>query len=95
MASTKKTKKKQPQLEEINIKPGEIIIITKDMLIGDVIAVYPQTLKIFESYGIHCPSCFFSQYESIQEGAELHKLNADEICKKLNNILRKNNKKKL
>lgn len=86
MPSSKKTSTK---LEEIIVQPGEIITITKDMLIGDVIAVYPQTLKIFESYKVHCPSCFFSQFETIEEGAQLHGFNPDEICKKLNKLLTK------
>ena len=73
--------------KKIHIQNGEIIKITKDMIIGDVVIAYPQTLKIFQKAGIHCIGCYASTFESIQEGTIKHGINPDKICKEINKTL--------
>lgn len=71
-------------IEEINLKAGEIVEITKDMIIGDVVLAYPKTITVFKKIGIHCVGCYASTFESIEEGVRRHSLNADKVCQKLN-----------
>ena len=86
--STNKLKAKQAFIiEEIQIEKGEIIEITGDMIIGDVVLAYPETLEIFKKAGIHCVGCYASTFESIQEGVAKHGLDSNKICKALNNVI--------
>lgn len=78
-----------PQIIEISLKKGEIITITGDMIIGDVVLAYPETLKVFKKIGIHCVGCYASTFESIQEGVAQHGLDPAKICKKLNDHIKK------
>ena len=78
-----------PAVEKVHIQHGEIIEITKDMIIGDVIAAYPQTLPLFKKMGIHCIGCYASTFESIEEGVKKHGINPDKACQKINKILQK------
>ena len=75
------------RLEEIQIEKGEVIEITGDMIIGDVVMAYPETLEIFKKAGIHCVGCYASTFESIQEGVVKHGLDSNKICKALNKAI--------
>lgn len=86
--------KKNIQFEKITLERGKIIEITPDMIIGDVVIAYPETLPILKSIGIHCVGCYASTFESIQEGVMRHGLDPFEVCKKLNQTIIKNHQKK-
>jgi len=61
--------------------------ITKDMNIGDVVRTYPQSIAILGSFGMGCVGCPSAQMESIEEAAQVHGMNADEIVEQLNQNL--------
>jgi len=63
---------------------NDLMKITKDMNIGDVVRTYPQTISILGSFGMGCVGCPSAQMESIEEAAMVHGMNADEIVEKLN-----------
>lgn len=83
-----------PLLEEIHLQEGEIIEITSDMIIGDVVLAYPETLPVFKEMGIHCVGCYASTFESIQEGVQRHGLKAERVCELLNKTIKKARKKR-
>lgn len=85
----RQTKKSPIVIEEIQLKKGEIITITPDMIIGDVVAAYPATLAGLKKIGIHCVGCYASTFESIQEGVLSHGLDPIKVCKTLNKIIQK------
>lgn len=59
--------------------------ITKDMSIGEVLAKYPQTEKVFlKFFGNGCFTCPGAKTEDIAFGATMHGLDADVILKELN-----------
>lgn len=58
--------------------------ITKDMNIGDVVRSYPESISILAGFGMGCVGCPSAQMESIEEAAQVHGMNADEIVEKLN-----------
>lgn len=78
--------------EEIHLKKGEIVEITLDMIIGDVVAAYPEVKAVFDEIGIHCASCYAAMHDTIQEGAILHGQNPFKLCEKINNAIQKNRK---
>ena len=59
-------------------------MITKDMHISDILRRWPQTLKVFEKFGLDCFECQIADYEALEHGASVHKLNVDELLKELN-----------
>ncbi len=58
--------------------------ITKDMLIGELLAVKPDCAEILMEAGMHCVGCPASQMESIEEASMVHGFDVNEILEKLN-----------
>ncbi len=86
----KKAKTRSPfQIEEVTFEKGEIIEITSDMIIGDVVLAFPETLPVMQSFGIHCVGCYASTFESIEEGVTKHGLDPKKVCKELNKEIKK------
>lgn len=62
-------------------------MITKDMIIGEVIAEHPELVRAFFANGMMCIGCPSSQGESIEQAAMVHGLNGDELVAALNEAL--------
>ena len=54
-------------------------LITKDMLLDDIVKKYPETIMILMGYGLHCVGCIVSEIETIEQGAKIHGLDDKEI----------------
>ncbi|MBR1865566.1 MAG: DUF1858 domain-containing protein [Lachnospiraceae bacterium] len=63
--------------------------IHKDMLIGEIISIDPGNAAILMSNGMHCPGCPASQAETLEEAAQVHGMNVDELLKDMNEYLAK------
>lgn len=59
-------------------------IITKEMSIGEVLMIDPETAPIMTEYGMHCMGCPFSQMESLEDGCFVHGKDVNELVEKLN-----------
>ncbi|ACM21628.1 protein of unknown function DUF1858 [Geotalea daltonii FRC-32] len=59
-------------------------MINKDMTIGDIIRRYPQTITIFERYGLDCHDCQIADFEAVEHGASVHKVDVDKLLHELN-----------
>jgi len=62
-------------------------MITRDMLIGEIVQKHPETLKIFEKYGLDCFECQIADFEDLEHGANVHKLNLDDLLEELNRTI--------
>ena len=62
-------------------------MITKDMVIGEVINAHPELVRTFFANGMMCIGCPASQGESIGEAAQVHGLDADQLVNALNEAL--------
>ena len=62
-------------------------MITKDMIIGEVITEHPELVRTFFANGMMCIGCPSSQGESIGEAAMVHGLDADQLVAALNEAL--------
>jgi len=58
--------------------------ITKKMLIGEVLAACPESVPAFLESGFHCLGCGAANWETIEQGAISHGIDADELVKKIN-----------
>lgn len=61
--------------------------IDKDMIIQDLIAIDPDIITILLEAGMHCIGCPASQGESLEEAAEVHAIDADELVDYINKFL--------
>ena len=52
-------------------------LISKSMLIGEVVEKYPQAASIMTSFGLHCVGCHVNPYETIEQGALGHGMPMD------------------
>ena len=64
--------------------------ITKDMGIMEVVQRYPDTAVVFMYAGMGCFGCHAAQFESIEEGALVHGIDADKLVEALNEIAQAN-----
>ncbi len=61
-------------------------MITKDMLIGQLIQEKPESAYLLMSYGMGCIGCPASQMESIEEACMVHGINLDKLLDDLNRL---------
>jgi hybrid cluster-associated redox disulfide protein len=66
---------------------AEAAKITKDMTFGEVLKKYPQTVKTFFEYGMHCFGCHLSVAETIEQGALAHGVEVDKLMDDLNKLV--------
>jgi len=62
-------------------------MIDKEMKIEDVLRRYPQTIPVFERFGIDCAQCQLSEYENLEHGAKVHGIDLSTLLMKLNESL--------
>jgi len=58
--------------------------ITKDMTFGEVLKKYPETIKTFFEYGMHCFGCHIAVSETIEQGALAHGVDVGQLMEDLN-----------
>lgn len=63
---------------------SEKTMITKDMLIGDILRLDSGLAPILLEMGMHCLGCPSSQMESLADACMVHGVDADEMAAKLN-----------
>lgn len=63
-------------------------MITKEMTITDILTRYPETLPVFERYGLDCYDCQIAEFEQLEHGAQVHKVDIDALIAELNRHIR-------
>ena len=61
-----------------------MVEITKDAIIGDILAVAPQTAPIFFGIGMHCLGCPASRGETVEEACAVHGVDVDKLLALVN-----------
>lgn len=64
-------------------------MITRDMIIADIIAQHPETLSVFKQYNLDCFECQIADLETLGHGAGVHKVDLEQLLTSLNSILKK------
>ena len=62
-------------------------MINKNMSIDDVVRKYPETITIFEEFGLGCVGCEAALFENIEQGAEVHGIEVETLVKGLNSVI--------
>lgn len=64
-------------------------MITKEMMIADIITQHPETLPVFKEFNLDCYECQIADLETLDHGAGVHKIAIDQLLTSLNDILKK------
>jgi len=64
-------------------------MIDKKMSIEEVVTKFPETIAVFERYGLGCVGCNAALFENIQQGADVHGIEVDALIESLNGIINK------
>lgn len=68
----------------------ELIVIERDMNIGELVAKYPDAAEVFLDYGLHCVGCFANAFDTVEMGAKIHGMTdeeIDEMVERVNEVL--------
>ncbi|MBW2995483.1 DUF1858 domain-containing protein [Candidatus Woesearchaeota archaeon] len=63
--------------------------VTKDWTLGETLETYPETMEVFAQFGLHCIGCAISAYETIEQGAQVHGVDVNDLLKKINEAVKK------
>ena len=58
--------------------------ITKEMDIMSAVDNYPETIDVFQRFGMHCFGCMAARFENIEQGATAHGIDVDTLLSALN-----------
>ncbi len=61
--------------------------VTKEMNILDIVNEYPQSIEIFQKYGLGCIGCAAARFENLDAGARVHGFNADDMVNEINELI--------
>ncbi|KLU64999.1 MULTISPECIES: DUF1858 domain-containing protein [Desulfosporosinus] len=62
-------------------------MLTKEMTVGQVLKLYPQTVQIFLELGMHCLGCPSSATESLEGAALTHGRDPNKLVAQLNEAI--------
>jgi hybrid cluster-associated redox disulfide protein len=63
------------------------IMVTKDMIIAEVLDNYPQTAPLFLEIGMHCLGCPSARGESVEQACMVHGADCDALIEKINAMI--------
>jgi len=64
-------------------------MISRDMIITDIITRHPETLTVFKNYHLDCYECQIADLETLEHGAGVHKVSIDDLLFSLNSTIKK------
>lgn len=59
-------------------------MITKDIIMGQLIKDVPAAYEVLTGFGMHCLGCPSSQMESLEDACMVHGIDVEEVLAKLN-----------
>lgn len=59
-------------------------MITKDMIIGEILDKKPEAAPILLAMGMHCLGCPSARGETLEQACAVHGVDVDEIVAKIN-----------
>lgn len=61
--------------------------ITKDMGIMDIVQTYPETIEVFQKFGMGCIGCAAARFENLEAGAKVHGIDLDAMLEAMNEVV--------
>ena len=66
--------------------------VTKEMSIGEVVMKWPESAGAFLEHGLMCYGCAAARYETIEQGAQAHGIDPDELIESINRVIEEKEK---
>ena len=63
------------------------MLITKHTTINEIITSCPETVKFFNDLQMSCGSCFPVKFDTLESGALMHGMDADDLITRLNQFI--------
>ena len=60
------------------------ILVTKDMIVGDILKMYPDAAYALMNCGMGCISCPAALGETLEQACYVHGLDSDEVAEYVN-----------
>lgn len=60
--------------------------LTKDMTIAEALKLKPQIAPILMSKGMHCLGCVIAHGETIEQAADVHGMDLEQLLSELNEV---------
>ena len=61
--------------------------VTKEMNIMDIVQAYPQSIEIFQKYGLGCIGCAAARLENLEAGARVHGFDPEAMVADINELI--------
>jgi len=61
--------------------------VTKEMNIMDIVQSYPQSIEVFQRYGLGCIGCAAARFENLEAGAKVHGIDPDAMVADINALI--------
>jgi hybrid cluster-associated redox disulfide protein len=62
-------------------------MITRDMIIADIVRQHPETLPVFQRHHLECYECQIADLETLEHGAVVHKVDVEQLLNDLNDMI--------
>jgi iron-sulfur cluster assembly protein len=73
-------------MQQFALQPDGTFKVTGDMIIGDVVAAFPQAAAIMLGHGLHCVGCHANAFDTVEMGARGHGIPDEEIFEMISEI---------
>lgn len=60
-----------------------------DMMIAEVVTHHPETMPVFFKHGMTCFGCPMALQETVEQGAQAHGIDLEDMLKELNKAVKK------
>jgi hybrid cluster-associated redox disulfide protein len=61
--------------------------ITKEMGIMEIVQNYPETVEVFQKFGMGCIGCAAAHFENLEAGAKVHGIDIDAMVDAMNEMI--------
>ena len=61
--------------------------VTKEMNIMDIVQAYPESIEVFQRYGLGCIGCAAARFENLEAGARVHGFDPDAMVADINALI--------
>lgn len=61
--------------------------VTKDMGILEVAQAYPESVAVFQKYGMGCLGCAAARFENLEAGAKVHGFDPEQMVAEINELI--------
>ncbi len=66
---------------------GNLMEITRDTVIGEIVENCPEAMPVFQAIGMHCLGCAMASGETVEQACAAHGVDPDEFLDYLQGYL--------